>query len=118
MSNGLGVESTAILLRWIHEPESRDFPLEDLVVITAMTGREWRDTVENFEQYMLPLFRKHRIRFVQVARAGHLEKEGIVVLDDSREPSKLSAELARTRSRRSYLRRARFHNTAVNIAAA
>jgi hypothetical protein len=96
MSNGLGVESVAILLRWIHEPESRDFDLEDLIVITAMTGREWRDTVEKFERHILPLFRKHRIRFVQLARAGHLEKDGIVVLDDSREPSRVFAEGAYT----------------------
>jgi hypothetical protein len=96
MSNGLGVESVAILLRWIHEPESRDFALEDLVVITAMTGREWPDTIENFEQYMLPLFRTHRIRFVQVARAGHLEEDGIVVLDDNREPYRVCAEGAYT----------------------
>ncbi len=92
MSNGLGVESVAILLRWMHEPNTRDFPLEDLIVITAMTGQEWPDTVSNFERYMLPLFRKHRIRFVQVARAGHLEKDGIVALEDSREPSKLFAK--------------------------
>lgn len=30
--------------------------------------------------------REHDIRYVQVARAGHLESDGIVVLDDTREP--------------------------------
>jgi hypothetical protein len=96
MSNGLGVESAAILLRWINEPDSRDFALKDLIVITAMTGREWPDTIQKFEQHMLPLFRKHGIRFVQVARAGHLEEEGIIVLNDSRAPSKVFAEGAYT----------------------
>lgn len=38
MSNGLGVESTAILLRWLLEPETRDFAIEDLTVVTAMVG--------------------------------------------------------------------------------
>jgi hypothetical protein len=83
MSNGLGVESTAILLRWLLEPETRDFPIETLIVITAMVGAEWPDTGEDFERHMVPLFRKHGVRFVQVARAGHLEEDGIVVLDDS-----------------------------------
>jgi hypothetical protein len=96
MSNGLGVESVAIMLRWINEPESRDFALKDLIVITAMMGREWPDTIQKFEQHMLPLFRKHGIRFVQVARAGHLEEEGIIVLNDSRAPSKVFAEGAYT----------------------
>ena len=96
MSNGLGVESVAILLRWILEPETRDFDLNDLIVITAMTGQEWPDTISKFERYMLPLFRAHGIRFVQLGRAGHLEKDGIVVLDDSRNPQKVLADGAYT----------------------
>jgi hypothetical protein len=86
MSNGLGVESVAILLRWLFEPDTRDFPLDQLIVITAMVGAEWPDTGEEFERHILPLFRQHGVRFVQVARGGHLEEDGIVVLDDSRHP--------------------------------
>lgn len=89
MSNGLGVESVAILLRWLHEPETRDFPLDELVVITAMVGAEWPDTGDDFERHILPLFRQKGVRFVQVARAGHLEEDGIVILDDSRHPKSL-----------------------------
>src|SRR5947209_13202497 len=96
MSNGLGVESVAILLRWLEEPATRDFRLEDLTVITAMTGKEWPDTRRDFEQYILPRFRNQNIRFVQVARAGHLEKDGIVVLDASRNPERLYIEGAYT----------------------
>src|SRR5437016_5308785 len=96
MSNGLGVESVAILLRWICEPRTLDFDLKDLIVITAMTGKEWPDTIDKFKRHMLPLFRKHDIRYVQLGRAGHLEKEGIVVLDDSHEPQTLFAEGAYT----------------------
>lgn len=43
-SYGLGADSTAILLRWILEPESRDFDLSRLIVITSMTGDEFKDT--------------------------------------------------------------------------
>ena len=96
MSNGLGVESVAILLRWLNEPSTRDFDLDDLTVITAMTGKEWPDTKRDFEQHILPQFRQHGVRFVQLARAGASEKDGIVVLDDSRAAEKLYIEGAYT----------------------
>lgn len=96
MSNGLGVESVAILLRWILEPETRDFQLHDLIVVTAMVGAEWPDTGEDFERHVMPLFRQHGVRFVQLARAGHLEGDGIVVLDDSRHPEHLYIDGAYT----------------------
>lgn len=96
LSNGLGVESVAIILRWLLEPETRDFPLEDLIVVTAMVGAEWPDTIADFEKHILPLFRKHQVRFVQVARGGHLEEDGIVILDDSRCPERLYADGAYT----------------------
>jgi hypothetical protein len=84
LSNGLGVESVAILLRWLLEPDTRDFPIELLTVVTAMVGAEWPDTGDEFEKYILPLFRQYGVRFVQVPRKGHLEKDGIAILDDSR----------------------------------
>jgi hypothetical protein len=89
LSNGLGVESVAILLRWLLEPESRDFALEDLTVVTAMVGAEWPDTGQDFEKHLLPLFRQQGVRFVQVARKGHREKDGIVILEDSRTTERL-----------------------------
>jgi hypothetical protein len=97
-SDGMGVESTAIMLRWIKDPESRfimvdgekvSFELKDLIVITSMVGSEWNDTIADREKYILPLYREHGVRYVQVARGGHLEAEGIVVLDDSRNPETL-----------------------------
>jgi hypothetical protein len=45
MGHGLGVESAAILTRWLAEPDSRDFDLHDLVVATAMLGREFPDSI-------------------------------------------------------------------------
>ena len=41
-SYGMGVDSTAILLRWLHESSSRDFDLGDLVVLTAMTQGDFK----------------------------------------------------------------------------
>lgn len=89
LSYGLGVDSTAILLRWIHEPSSRDFELSDLVVVTAMTGDEWPETGEMVENSILPLLREHSIRYVQVARRTGSQTDGITVLDDSRHPVRL-----------------------------
>ncbi len=58
-------------------------------MITSQTGDEYRDTQRDVEAKILPLLRRHRIRFVQVARGGHLESDGIVILSDTREPERL-----------------------------
>ncbi|MEW6737786.1 MAG: hypothetical protein AB1489_41280 [Acidobacteriota bacterium] len=89
LSYGMGVESTAILLRWVLEPTSRDFDLDKLVVLTAMTGDEFSDTGRLVNEYILPILRNRSIRFVQVARAGAKTEDGIVVLDDSLAPKKV-----------------------------
>lgn len=89
LSYGLGLDSTAILARWLLEPESRDFDLADLVVITAMTGDEYSETGRLVEAHVLPLLREHSVRYIQVARASRLTSDGFVVLDDSRSPSEL-----------------------------
>lgn len=89
ISLGLGVDSTAILLRWILEPSTRDFALGDLLAITAQTGSEWPDTIELANTYLLPLMAEHGIRYAQVARAGPSQKDGIIVLSDTRTPERL-----------------------------
>jgi hypothetical protein len=88
----MGLDSTAILLRWLTEPESRDFSLEEMVVITSMTGDEWPETGQMVSELILPLFRAHRIRYIQVARAGPKQADGVRVLDDSRTPERLFLE--------------------------
>ncbi len=88
LSYGMGVDSTAILVRWLLEPDTRDFPLSELIVLTAQTGDEFKDTGRLVEQYMLPLLREHGVRTVQVARGGLLEAEGIRVLEDSAAPQR------------------------------
>lgn len=100
LSYGLGVDSTAILLRWLHEPTSRDFDLDDLVVVTAMTGDEWDKTGTDVEQHILPLLRRHGVRYVQAARARrHVTTAGagLVVLT-TRPPRTSSTWMARTSS--------------------
>lgn len=99
LSFGMGVESSALLLRWLEEPESRDFNLEhDLIVVTSQTGGEYPDTKNLCEEHLLPRLRRHRIRYVQVARAGHLEADGIKVLSDTRRPFEIHLQGAYTLS--------------------
>ena len=86
---GLGVDSTAILLRWIHEPETRPCDLSELLVITAMTGDEWPESGRLVREHILPLMREHGIRYVQVARHGARKADGITVLSDSSRPGTL-----------------------------
>ncbi|WP_018703591.1 hypothetical protein [Anaeromusa acidaminophila] len=92
LSYGMGVESTAILLRWMLEPETCPCDLEKLIVITSQVGEEWPDTGKMVEEYMFPLMQEKGVRFVQVARKGHLQKKGYVVLEDSRAPQKCHIE--------------------------
>ncbi len=85
----MGYESVAILLRWLFEPPSRDFSLEQLIVLVAQIGDEYSSTGKLIETYILPLMRQFRIRLVQVARHGKFEKEGYTILDDSDYPEAL-----------------------------
>lgn len=86
LSYGGGVESSAILARWLLFPSTRSFDLNDLVVISAQTGDEFPDTADLVETHLMPLMRRHQVRYVQVARRGNLAESGYVVLDDTREP--------------------------------
>src|SRR5262245_1572518 len=90
LSYGMGVESSTLILKWMDRDSLLDFDLTtDLIVITAQVGDEYPDQKKLVERHILPRMRARRIRYVQVARAGHLEADGIVVLDDTREPRKV-----------------------------
>jgi hypothetical protein len=90
LSYGMGVESSTLILKWMDRDSLLDFDLTaDLIVITAQVGDEYPDQKTLVERHVLPRMRARRIRYVQVARAGHLEADGIVVLDDTREPRKV-----------------------------
>lgn len=88
LSWGLGVDSTAVLVRWITDPTSRDFELEDLVVVLSELGSEFAESHDLCEKFVLPLLRAHRIRFVEVARAD--KAMNFAVLQDTREPVKFN----------------------------
>ncbi|WP_127354693.1 hypothetical protein [Actinacidiphila soli] len=60
-----------------------------MIAVYAATGDEWDDTLADCERHILPLLREHQVRLVQVARTGPFESDGIVVLDDSRSPTRL-----------------------------
>lgn len=94
-SFGLGVDSTYVILRWLTEPSSRSFDLDDLVVVTSMVGDEWGTTARDVEQHILPLFAEHRVRYIQVGRSRRnvtKDGDGVVILDDSRTPARLHIE--------------------------
>jgi hypothetical protein len=88
----MGVDSVTIAHRWLTDPATRDFALDRLVVTSAMTGEEFEDTRAAMEGHLLPLFRQHGVRYVQLARNGHEARDGITVLSDTRTPDRLHAE--------------------------
>jgi hypothetical protein len=91
LNYGMGVESTAILARWVFEPDSRDFDWPDLTVLSAQTGDEWPDTRVNVETHILPLLKERNVRYVQLARARGV-KGDVAVLSDTRAPDRLYTE--------------------------
>lgn len=94
LSYGLGADSTAILLKLMEDPTAYGLreDLSDLTVVHAVTGDEWPDSLEYVERHILPRMRAHAARFVQVARGGHFEGDGIVVLSDTRSPRRVHAQ--------------------------
>jgi hypothetical protein len=85
----MGADSTALLLRWILEPGTRPCELGDLLVVTAMTGDEWPVTGRLVTEHVLPRLREHRIRWVQAARGGATQSDGVTILGDSRVPDRV-----------------------------
>lgn len=91
-NDGMGVESVAITTEWLMRPHTRDFCLCQLIILTMQTGDEHRDTIASMEKYVLPIYRYFRIRFVEIARGGELEEDGIVILQDTCAPQRLHRE--------------------------
>lgn len=89
LSMGMGLDSAAILMRWIFEPHTRDFPLENLICVTAMTGDEYASTEAMMNRHALPAMRRAGIRYVQIARHEQESAGRYDVLDDSRSPTKM-----------------------------
>lgn len=105
---GLGVDSTAWLLYLLELLAQRrllgdagvreraglpaDSDLDQVIVITAMTGSEHPDTARLVEEHMLPRLAVAGLRYVQVARGGSRKQTDVALLDDSRAPTRLHAE--------------------------
>jgi hypothetical protein len=92
-SYGMGAESTAGILRMLTDPAARPDTiapdLSNLVIVIAQTGDEWSTTGRLVQHYILPLFRKYNVRLVELARRGQTKKDGVAVLQDTRQPYRL-----------------------------
>lgn len=86
-THGMGVDSVAWLTAVLkgHAPTPPGFdPARDFFAVSAVTGREYKATQEAMDRYHLPLLREHGVRYVQIARAGWSETDGVQVLSDTR----------------------------------
>lgn len=93
LSYGLGADSTAILLKFLADPTAYglEADLSDLVVVHAVTGDEWSDSLSYVDRLVLPLLAARRVRTVQIARGGRRDADGVLILDDTRAPSRIWA---------------------------
>lgn len=87
LSCGAGMDSLALLIEYIENPDSRDFPLENLVVIHAVVGGESVETKRLMETVIFPLCRQHHIWFIQAYRNGEWQEDGITILSSTRQPT-------------------------------
>jgi len=88
LSYGMGVDSTAILLRYLEDGfEAHGIDPKRLTVLTAMTGNEFPELKALVEEHILPRLREHGVRYVQVAR--ETAKETCAVLSDTTTPNTL-----------------------------
>ncbi|GAP99749.1 hypothetical protein [Leptolyngbya sp. NIES-2104] len=88
LSMGCGIDSLSLLIEYIENPESRDFPLENLIVVHAVVGGESIGTKRLMEEVFFPFCRQHNIWVIQVCRNGEYEKDGITILASTRQPTK------------------------------
>ena len=95
LSYGLGADSTALLLKYLSETdEERGFPLENLIVITSLVGREWDETVDKVQRFILPLLRQHNILTIQCGRMSDYSAEGWIIYECSRQPQRIYQDVA------------------------
>lgn len=68
---GMGVDSTAILLRVLNDGfEAHGIDPEKFVVITAQTGGEYEDLGQLIDEHIAPRLKAAGVRWVQVARSS------------------------------------------------
>ncbi|MFE3139706.1 hypothetical protein [Streptomyces scopuliridis] len=93
LSYGLGADSTAILMKFLAAPTRYGLEpdLSDLIVVHAVTGDEWSDSLSYVDRLVLPLLAARKVRTVQIARGGRRDADGVLILDDTRTPSRIWA---------------------------
>lgn len=92
VSWGAGVESSAYLTEILSSPENHGTNPANLVVLHAVVGAEFNDTLRDSERFILPLLRDRGVRLVQLSRRGPLESDGIEILDDTRSPTEMHSK--------------------------
>ena len=90
VSYGGGVDSTAILLRFL-EMGFDHFGIDPrrFVVVMAQTGNEFGDLRELVETHLFPRLAAAGVRVVQVARRNSTTKGDYLILEDTTEPDRL-----------------------------
>ncbi|WP_158894603.1 hypothetical protein [Amycolatopsis anabasis] len=86
VSWGAGGESSAYLTEVLTEPDKHGVNPSNIVVLHAVVGSEFDDTLRDSQRFILPLLRDRGVRLVQLARRGPLERDGIEILDDTTTP--------------------------------
>ncbi|MEL6383847.1 MAG: hypothetical protein AAFQ89_15605 [Cyanobacteria bacterium J06626_18] len=96
LSYGLGADSTALLFKYLlaESNEERGFPLENLVVITSLVGREWDETIDKVQRFVLPLLRQHNVLTIQCGRMSDRSTDGWILYECSRQPKRLYQDVA------------------------
>ncbi|RSN60559.1 hypothetical protein DMH01_14740 [Amycolatopsis sp. WAC 04182] len=80
------MESSAYLTEILTAPEVLGIDPANMVVLHAVVGSEFNDTLRDSERFILPLLRDRGVRLVQLSRRGPVESDGIEILDDTRSP--------------------------------
>ncbi|MCX5425960.1 hypothetical protein [Streptomyces sp. NBC_00078] len=75
------------MVKMLEDPAAPGVDPARTMVLHELTGSEWPATRAHAAQYVLPLLREHRVRLVQVSRAGRSLE--IAVMDDSRQPERI-----------------------------
>jgi len=88
LSMGGGYDSIALFLEYCLNPDSRNFPLSNLVVIHSVVGGEAAELKRLIETVIFPLARRLNIWWIQAHRNGDSQKDGITILSSTRQPTK------------------------------
>lgn len=70
VSWGAGVESSAYLTEVLTDPDRHGVILENMVVLHAVVGSEFDDTLRYSQRFILPLLADRGVRLVQLSRRG------------------------------------------------